>query len=333
MIGVLMKKYNSTSGSFLSAHLCVPALSALKRTMLMKRRGRRDAETRKGLLWSTLGVIICLLFPVVSSASEIALLRIDSVVLRPLQAAEVPAQQTGVLRQILVKEGQRVEQGTLLATLDARQAELAVARAKMEFAQAEAKAKNEIKILYAAKALEVAEAELQRSSESVEQFAKSISQSQLDVERLTVEKLILERRQAEHELVLERFGVQLKQAELEAAKLQLAQHQLTAPFAGRVVLVRGRVGEWVEVGDQVLRLVAVDRLRAEGFLLAEQANESLLGKPVTLSIANGQTVTGTLRFISPEMEPVTRQVRVWAEIPNADGALRPGQQGVLTLNP
>ncbi len=266
-------------------------------------------------------------------AAESPAIRIESVVLRPLQAAEVPAQQTGVLRQILVKEGQRVEQGTLLATLDARQAELAVARAKIEFAQAEAKAKNEIKILYAAKALEVAEAELQRSSESVEQFAKSISQSQLDVERLTVEKLTLERRQAEHELVLERFGVQLKQAELEAAKLRLAQHQLTAPFAGRVVLVRGRVGEWVEVGAQVLRLVAVDRLRAEGFLLAEQANESLLGKPVTLSIANGQTVTGTLRFISPEMEPVTRQVRVWAEIPNADGALRPGQQGVLTLSP
>ena len=263
-------------------------------------------------------------------------LRIDSVVLRPLQAAEVPAQQTGLLRQIIVKEGQRVTEGEVLATLDARQAELAVARAEMEFAQAEAKAKNEIRVLYAAKALEVAEAELKRSSESIEQFAKSISQSQLDVERLTVEKLTLERRQAEHELVLERFGVQLKQAELDAAKLQLAQHQLTAPFAGQVVLVRGRVGEWVEVGAQVLRLVAVDKLRAEGFLPAEQASVSLIGKPVTLNVTlAGRTteVTGILRFVSPEMEPVTRQVRVWAEIPNARGKLRPGQQGTLEIEP
>ncbi|NOZ39164.1 MAG: HlyD family efflux transporter periplasmic adaptor subunit [Planctomycetes bacterium] len=266
-------------------------------------------------------------------AEERPALRIESVVLRPLREAEVPAQQTGLLQQIVVEEGQRVEQGQVLVLLDARQAELAVARAKLEFAQAEAKAQNEISILYAEKALEVAKAELRRSSESIEQFAKSISQSQLDVERLTVEKLTLERRQAEHELVLERFGVQLKQTELEAARLQLSQHQLTAPFAGRVVLVRGRVGEWVEVGSQVLRLVAVDKLRAEGFLSAEQARADLVGKPVILSVADGETVTGTLRFVSPEMEPVTRQVRVWAEIPNAEGGLRPGQQGTLEIKP
>ena len=282
-------------------------------------------------------VIVTLLSSVASvRAVEKLAIRIESVVLRPLQAAEVPARQTGVLLEILVTEGQRVEQGQLLATLDARQAELAVARAKLEYDQAEVKAKNEISILYADKALEVAKAELQRSSESIEQFAKSISQSQLDVERLTVEKLTLERRQAEHERVLERFGVRLKQTELEAAQLQLQQHQLTAPFAGRVVLVRGRVGEWVEVGARVMRLVAIDKLRAEGFLPAEQANAALVGKPVTLSIANGTTstqVTGTLRFVSPEMEPVTRQVRVWAEIPNTGGALRPGQQGALEIEP
>jgi len=290
------------------------------------------------MMWESVRKMLFVLVALQSSvaslcAEERPALRIESVVLRPLREAEVPAQQTGLLQQIVVEEGQRVEQGQVLVLLDARQAELAVARAKLEFAQAEAKAQNEISILYAEKALEVAKAELRRSSESIEQFAKSISQSQLDVERLTVEKLTLERRQAEHELVLERFGVQLKQTELEAARLQLSQHQLTAPFAGRVVLVRGRVGEWVEVGSQVLRLVAVDKLRAEGFLSAEQARADLVGKPVILSVADGETVTGTLRFVSPEMEPVTRQVRVWAEIPNAEGGLRPGQQGTLEIKP
>jgi len=262
-------------------------------------------------------------------------LRMEAVVLRPLRAAEVPAQQTGLLQQIVVKEGQQVRAGQLLARLDTRQAELAVARAELEFAQAEAKAKNEISILYADKALEVAKAELQRSSESIEKFAKSISQSQLDVERLTVEKLTLERRQAEHELVLERFGVGLKQKELAAAQLHLAQHQLLAPFVGTVVLVRGRAGEWVEKGTQVLRLVAVDKLRAEGFLPAEQASAVLLGQPVRLQLTDKSEAApaqGILRFVSPEMEPVTRQVRVWAEISNAKGLLRPGQQGTLTID-
>ena len=125
-------------------------------------------------------------------------------------------------------------------------------------------------------------------------------------------------------------------AEVETAQLQLAQHQLLAPFAGTVVLIRGRIGEWVEVGDQVLRLVAVDRLRAEGFLAGAQASRALVGKPVTLRVASGEQtfdVTGTLRFVSPEQEPVSGQVRVWAEIPNTDGTLRPGQRGTLEIAP
>ena len=284
--------------------------------------------------------LIILTFAIVSTptlrAEDSATLRIDSVVLRPLQAAEVPAQQTGVLRQIVVKEGQQVELGQPLALLDDRQAKLAVARAKFELSQADAKAKNEISIRYANKALEVAKAELKRSTESIEQFPKSISQSQLDVERLTIDKLTLEREQAEHDLSLERFEVRLKQTEVDAAKLNLEQHQLTAPFAGRVVLVRGRVGEWVEVGDQVLRLVAVDKLRAEGFLPSEKASADLVGKQVSLLVSmDEQTIQlpGVIRFVSPEMEPVTRQVRIWAEVDNSQGTLRPGQQGSLVIQP
>ena len=288
------------------------------------------------MMISNAGKIFCLGLFVLCASSAIARaepLRVESVVLRPMRVAEVPAQQTGLLQQIEVAEGEQVEAGQILASLDARQAKLAVARAKLEHAQAEAKAKNEIQILYAEKALEVAEAELERSSESIEQFAKSISQSQLDVEQLTVEKLTLERQQAQHELVLERFGVQLKQTELDAARLQLQQHELTAPFAGTVVLVRGRLGEWLEVGASVLRLVAVDQLRAEGFLDAEQATSTLVGQPVVFTLANGTQVAGKLQFVSPEMEPVTRQVRIWAEIPNPDGVLRPGQQGTLEITP
>lgn len=270
----------------------------------------------------------------VASAQSPTSVRIASVVLRPLHAAEVPAQQTGLLKQVVVSEGQQVEQGQVLAKLDSRQAKLAVARAEFELSQAKAKSQNEISIRYAVKALEVAKAELKRSTESIEKFAKSISQSQLDVERLTIEKLSLEREQAIHELELERFGVELKQAEVDSAKLVLKQHEVTAPFAGKVVLIRGRVGEWVEVGAQVLRLVAVDKLRAEGFLPAEQANAAMVGKQVTLRVTTSGKVTefpGEIRFISPEMDPVTRQVRVWAEIPNDRGLLRPGQQGELEI--
>ena len=64
-----------------------------------------------------------------------------------------------------------------------------------------------------------------------------------------------------------------------------------------------------------------DKLRAEGFLPAEQASPELVGKRVTFVSTVGQQsmqATGKLRFVSPEMDPVTRQVRVWAALDNPD---------------
>jgi macrolide-specific efflux system membrane fusion protein len=251
--------------------------------------------------------------------------------------AEVPARQTGVLAKIAVEEGAMVKEGDVLASLDDRAARLTLQKVDLERQQAAVKANNDLRVQYADKALEVARAEMKRSSESNAQFAKSISQSQLDVERLTVDKLQLERRQAEHDQTLDRFDLQLKENALESAKLDLELHSIRAPFAGVVTLIRGRAGEWVEPGAPVLRLVAVQKLRAEGFAPAEAADGTLLGVKVRFSLtkdanSSGPTnVEGVLRFISPEIDPVSKQVRIWAEIDNHDLKLRPGQQGQLLL--
>ncbi len=287
-------------------------------------------------------------------------LAIDSVVLRPIVEAEVPARQLGVLQKFTVGEGAAVAAGDVLASLDDRTARLAVQKARLERDQAQAKVENDLRIQYADKALEVARAEMQRSIESNEQFANSISQSQLDVERLTVEKLELERKQAQRDMQSDRFDLQLKETALDAAQLELELHQVRAPFAGVVALVRGREGEWVEPGASVLRVVAIDVLRAEGFAPADAVNDLAIGAPVrfipgwhALRSAEGRgsetsdattpiedsgrttpaEFAGKLGFISPETDPVTHQVRIWAEIDNHDHRLRPGQQGRLQIAP
>jgi macrolide-specific efflux system membrane fusion protein len=89
-----------------------------------------------------------------------------------------------------------------------------------------------------------------------------------------------------------------------------------------------RRGEWVEPGQEALRIVNVDRLKAEGFIPAARATADLTGKSVTLEVdgAVSDTVpSGTIVFVSPEVDPITGQVRLWAEIDNRDGRLRPGQ--------
>ena len=123
-------------------------------------------------------------------------LEVESVVLRLLEEAEVPAQEAGVVTGVAVREGQRVKQGELLAQIDDQIPRLVADSTKAKYDIARAKATNDVRIRYAQKAIEVSEAELHRSTESIERFAKSVSQSQLDVEQLTVQKNKLEAEQA-----------------------------------------------------------------------------------------------------------------------------------------
>ena len=262
-------------------------------------------------------------------------LSVESVVLRLFEEAEVPAQEGGLVTQLAVREGQRVKQGDLLAQIDDEVARLAAEAAKAQYDIAQAKATNDVRLRFAKKALEVSQAELRRSTESIERFARSVSQSQLDVERLTVQKNQLESEQAGHEQEIAVLELKAQENALSAARAQVARRRIAAPFDGVVVQMYVRKGEWVEPGQRALRVVNVDRLKAEGFLPAGKASADLSGKSVVLQVEGGpveQTFGGTVLFVSPEVDPITGQVRVWAEIDNREGQLRPGQPARMEIH-
>jgi macrolide-specific efflux system membrane fusion protein len=269
-----------------------------------------------------------------SSDSATEPLAVDSVVLRLLEEAEVPAQEAGVVTTVAVREGQRVKQGDLLAQIDDQVPRLAAEAVQAQFDIARAKAANDVRQRFAKKSLEVSQAELRRSMESIERFAKSISQSQLDVERLTVQKNQLEAEQAEHERQVAILEMKAQENELSAARAQVARRQVLAPFDGVVVQIYVRRGEWVEPGQKALRVVNVDRLKAEGFVPAAGAVAELSGRPVSLEVeglSEQRAPAGTIVFVSPEVDPITGQVRVWAEIDNREGKLRPGQPARMVI--
>lgn len=275
-----------------------------------------------------LGVVaVALGAPILGAAGDgTSDLEVESVVLRLLEEAEVPAQEAGVLKQLHHREGDRVERGTVLGQVDDEVARLALEAAERQFEIAQAEAQNDVRQRYAQKALEVSEAELRRSTESVERFPKSVSESQLDVERLTVQKNRLEAEQAKHETAIATLEMRSKQNELDAARAEVERRKIASPLAGVVVETFVREGEWVEPGERVLRIVGIDRLKAEGFLPAEVATGDLVGAAVRLTI-DALPVTeypGTIVFVSPEVDPITAQVRVWAEVDNSEGKLRPG---------
>jgi RND family efflux transporter MFP subunit len=298
---------------------------------------RRDAEkTADGLFSASLRLCVIILAVLTSSrlsgaetATNAQPIEVQSVVLRLLAEADVPAQEAGVLTKVAVREGDALKKGALLAQIDDQVARMAEQAAQYKYDVAHEKATNDVQIRFARKAAEVAEAELQRSTESIARFAKSVSQTQLDVDRLNAEKTRLEAEQADHNRQIAVLEMKSQQNELDAAKVQRIRRQIVAPFDGTIVQVFVRLGEWVEPGQKALRIVNIERLKAEGFLPASKADANLLGAPVrlTLDLAGDADAAfdGKVSFVSPEVDPITGQVRIWAEIDNHAGRLRPGQ--------
>jgi RND family efflux transporter MFP subunit len=262
-------------------------------------------------------------------------IEIDSSQLTLTEHADVSSSEAGLLRELTVKEGDSVAEGNPLARIDDREARLVRARAETEFKIAKSLADNDVKVRFARLAVAVAEAELKRAVESNQKFPKSVSQTELDRLRLVSDKAVLEVEQADLEQHQAKLSLLIKQQDLDRANLALERRTITAPFPGVVVQWKKHQGEWVEPGAPVLRLIRLNRLRAEAFLSSRKLVPNLLGRPVTFVIAGpGRAPSrheGKLEFISPEIDPVNGQVRIWAEIKNDDLSVYPGQTGRLII--
>jgi macrolide-specific efflux system membrane fusion protein len=194
---------------------------------------------------------------------------------------------------------------------------------------------NDIKVRFARKSQEVAAAELRRSQESVEKFPKSVSQTELDKLKLLADKANLEVEQATFDSEQALLSRQLKQNDVDRAQLQLDRRQIRAPFPGMIVQWKRQRGEWVEAGTPVVRMIRLNRLRAEAFASAKSLPPDVIGRTVHLLIdlpgKPNSKFEGKLTFVDPEIDPVNGQVRIWAEIDNTALTLRPGQTAVLVI--
>ncbi|MEK6260501.1 MAG: efflux RND transporter periplasmic adaptor subunit [Planctomycetota bacterium] len=282
-------------------------------------------------------VTTCMLSLLLAGADPSAELQIDSALLTLIEHADVSASEAGLLSLLAVKEGETVAEGKPLAKIDDREAKLIRVRAETELKVARALADNDIKVRFAKASVAVADAELKRAMESNLKFPKSVSQTEIDRLKLLADKAVLEIEQAEVDLQQARLSLQIKQHDLERATLALERRTIAAPFPGMVVQWKKQHGEWVEPGTPVMRLIRLNRLRAEAFLASQMLPTNLVGRPAMLVVdvpgKSAAKYEGKLVFVSPEIDPVNGQVRVWAEIDNSDLSLRPGQTATLVIGP
>lgn len=262
---------------------------------------------------------------------------VQSVYLTLSEDIDVPALVPGVLSELSAKEGALVEQGTPLAKVEDSEARLARDRAAIEVEVATRTADKTIEIAIAKKALTVAETELLRAERSRQAVKGAVPQAEIDRLQLEVDRAASEIRQRERDAATAAVTAKLKKAELALAELQLDRHVINSPLRGRVVEHYRHRGEWVEPGDNVLRLVRLDTLRAEGFVDVNALSTDLTGSAVSLNVdlpgRGTSEFRGKLVFIAPEVEPTTGQVLVRAEIENEELLLRPGLSARMTILP
>jgi membrane fusion protein (multidrug efflux system) len=122
-------------------------------------------------------------------------------------------------------------------------------------------------------------------------------------------------------------------ARVEGARARLADTFIRAGFSGRTGFRRVSVGSVVNAGTVITTLddaslIKLDFTVPDTYLFALR-----LGLPVKAGTAGlrGQTFEGKITNLDSRVDPVTRSMYVRAEIPNRNGALKPGMFMTVSL--
>ncbi|MEI6861370.1 MAG: efflux RND transporter periplasmic adaptor subunit [Verrucomicrobiota bacterium] len=127
---------------------------------------------------------------------------------------------------------------------------------------------------------------------------------------------------------LDLADAQAKQAAALTAQLHsvIAKKTIRAPFAGRLGLRFVNLGQILNAGDPVTTLQTLDPIYVN-FSVPQQSVAALVSGAevhVASDAAPGAKLSGKITAISPEVDPVTRNVRVQATLGNGNEKLRPG---------
>ena len=229
-----------------------------------------------------------------------SVLSLQSVVIRP--------QVDGVLTKVLVKEGQNVKAGELLATIDDRAIRAALEQTKAQLSQSQAQ-------------LNVAELDLKRYK--LLTTDNSISRQQYDQQQALVNQL--------------KATAQGNQASINASQVQLSYTQIRSPVTGRVGIRNVDEGNFLRVSDAagLFSVTQIDPVSVE-FSLPQQLLPTLhdLFASSTAAKVNAYQgdatsgmllAEGKLTLIDNQVAMTTGTIRAKAVFDNGAEKLWPGQ--------
>lgn len=111
--------------------------------------------------------------------------------------------------------------------------------------------------------------------------------------------------------------------------------RITAPFDGVLGIREVSLGQYVAPGTAIVDLQQLDPLLLDFTLPQEVISQLQVGQDVRFQTAarHGEEFAGKVSALAPALDADTRNLAVQATLSNADGKLRPGMFGHVTLHP
>ena len=120
--------------------------------------------------------------------------------------------------------------------------------------------------------------------------------------------------------------LKVKQAQVAQQEAQTIKKSIRAPFAGRLGIHSVNPGQYLNAGDKIVTLQALDSIYVDFYLPQQELSRLTKGQTVTAvsDAYPNKKFTGRITAVSPKVDPQTRNVQIEALLENPRHELLPG---------
>ncbi|MCK9996970.1 MAG: efflux RND transporter periplasmic adaptor subunit [Candidatus Krumholzibacteria bacterium] len=244
--------------------------------------------------------------------------------IRTPQSVQVKSKMGGQLIGVLVREGDQVQKGQLLARIDPREYQILLEenryRHLLALSQIAAEIDTYVVDHEAQKNFSAAKRKLDRQKER-----GSLGEDEYQTRLIELEMTALRQGAFREEVLQQRTGLAEARMAEERARLNLDYTEIRAPFGGIVENLAVVEGEILSTGAIICSVVNNSKLEAVVNVLEADLGSLAEGRPALLAIsATGDTLETIIDVISPMLEAATRTCQLILRFDNPEGRLRSG---------
>ncbi len=227
---------------------------------------------------------------------------------------DITTKYPGRLAQVMVKEGDDVEAGQVLASMELRELNAEMRQAKAQVTQAQ-KQRNAATAVISQRKSEVtlAEKNLVRARELYEN--RNIPIEQLQRNETAVQTARAALAAAEAELAFADATIDAAQAQVESVSTRIDESALKSPLGGRILYRLAEPGEVVQGGGKVLTVLDLTDAFMTVFLPASQAGRLSIRDEarIILDAMPEYIMPAKVSFVSPEAQFTPKEVETRTE--------------------